>query len=85
MKTKLAPLFFLVALTFAACEAQHPDPYVRQGRRSGAATGAIAGAVIGNNVSGMSSAEGAIAGALVGGLVGDQRGKVNSMYYNRGY
>jgi uncharacterized protein YcfJ len=71
-------------LALVGCAAQHPDPYVRQGRRTGTATGAVAGAIIGNNVDGMSSAEGAVAGALVGGLVGDQRGKVNSMYH-RGY
>lgn len=84
MKALRTLLFVVLTAGFVACEA-HPDPYVRSGRRTGAVTGAIAGGIIGNNVSGMSTAEGAIVGGIVGGLVGDQRGKVNSMYYNRGY
>ena len=73
----------LLASTLLSCVA-HPDPYVRSGRRSGAALGAIGGAVIGNNISGGNSWGGAAIGAAVGGLAGDRRGKVNSMYYNRG-
>ena len=73
-----------VAATFVSCVG-HPDPYVRHGRRSGAAVGAVTGAVIGNNVKGGSSWGGAAVGAAIGGLAGDRRGKVNSMYYRRGY
>jgi hypothetical protein len=59
----------------------HPDPYVRQGRRTGAVVGGVTGAVIGNNVSGGNSWGGAAIGASVGALAGDRRGRVNSMYY----
>ena len=65
--------------------APHPDPYVRQGRRSGAAVGAATGAIIGNNVKGGNAWGGAAIGAAVGGMAGDRRGKVNSMYYGRPY
>ncbi len=58
----------------------HPDPFVRQGRRTGAVVGGVTGAVIGNNT-GMGSWGGAAIGTAVGGLAGDRRGKMNSMYY----
>jgi uncharacterized membrane protein len=83
MKTKVL-IMSLVAFStlLGSCMAPvgHPDPYVRQGRRTGAVVGGVAGAVIGNNT-GMGSWGGAAIGAAVGGLAGDRRGKVNSMYY----
>ena len=74
----------LVAATLGSCAhpVGHPDPFVRQGRRSGAVVGGVAGAVIGNNT-GLGSWGGAAIGTAVGGLAGDRRGKVNSMYYGR--
>ena len=65
--------------------AGHPDPYVRQGRRSGAAVGAASGAAIGKKTKEVSTWGGAAIGTAVGGLAGDRRGKMNSMYYGRGY
>ncbi len=83
-------LFLLISLLFVAatlvsCVAPHPDPYVRQGRRTGAVVGGVTGAVIGNNVKGGNSWGGAAIGAAVGGLAGDRRGKTNSMYYRPRY
>ena len=81
MKLRIPAIFALfIGLFVSSC---HPDPYVRQGRRSGAVVGGITGAVIGNNVKGGNSWGGAAIGAAVGGLAGDRRGKVNSMYYGR--
>ena len=76
----------VIVSCFASCYG-HPDPYVRQGRRSGAVLGAATGAIIGNNVKGGNAWGGAAIGAAVGGMAGDRRGKVNSMYYGgpRGY
>jgi len=79
----LTSLLFITA-TLVSCVA-HPDPYVRQGRRSGAVVGGITGAVIGNNVKGGNSWGGAAIGAAVGGLAGDRRGKTNSNYYRPRY
>ena len=77
-------IFALATSLLVSCYAPHPDPYVRQGRRSGAAVGAATGAIIGNNVKGGNAWGGAAIGAALGGMAGDRRGKVNSMYY-RGY
>ena len=74
----------VLATLLGSCAYSHPDPYVRQGRRSGAAVGAISGAVIGNNVSGGNAWAGAAIGGAIGGLAGDRRGKTNSMYYGYG-
>ena len=65
----------LLAATFVSCYTPHPDPYVRQGRRTGAAVGAATGAIIGNNVKGGNSWGGAAIGAALGGMAGDRRGK----------
>jgi hypothetical protein len=73
-----------IASFLVSC-ASHPDPYVRQGRRSGAVVGGVTGAVIGNNVKGGNSWGGAAVGAAVGGLAGDRRGRTNSMYYGNRY
>ena len=79
----IAIVFLFITSTLVSCVAPHPDPYVRQGRRTGAVVGGITGAVIGNNVKGGNSWGGAAIGAAVGGLAGDRRGKMNSMYYRR--
>lgn len=86
---KTTPILLAVVVTasslLSSCVAPvgHPDPYVRQGRRTGAVVGGVAGAVIGNNT-GMGSWGGAAIGTAIGGLAGDRRGKVNSMYYGGG-
>lgn len=82
MKPVLLGVLALLALLLPSCVVPvgHPDPYVRQGRRTGAVAGGVAGAVIGNNT-GMGSWGGAAIGASVGALAGDRHGKVNSMYY----
>ena len=82
MKRFFIPLSAILFLTtLVSC--MHPDPYVRQGRRTGTALGAATGAIIGNNIDGGNSWGGAAIGAAVGRMAGDQRGKTNSMYYRQ--